>query len=94
MRFGYARVSTIEQNLDLQTDALKKADCEKIITYKISGSVSDPPGLKKLKQDMLRKGDTLVVWRLDRLGGSLKNLIEWVQDLKEADIHFQSLQEK
>lgn len=93
MKIGYARVSTLEQNLDLQMDALKAAGCEKIITDEISGSVADRPGLKKLKEDLLRAGDTLVVWRLDRLGRSLKHLIEWVQDLKEAQIGFQSLQE-
>lgn len=93
MKIGYARVSTLEQNLDLQIDALKVAGCEKIITDEISGSVADRPGLKKLKEDLLRAGDTLVVWRLDRLGRSLKHLIEWVQGLKEANVSFQSLQE-
>lgn len=93
MKFGYARVSTHEQNLDLQVKALKEDGCEKIITDKISGSSSDRPGLKKLKQDMLREGDTLVVWRLDRLGRSLRDLIDWVRELKAAGIHFHSLQE-
>jgi DNA invertase Pin-like site-specific DNA recombinase len=63
MKIGYARVSTLEQNLDLQLDALKHAGCKKIITDEISGSVADRPGLKKLKEE-LREGDTLVVWRL------------------------------
>ncbi len=93
MKIGYARVSTIEQNMDLQVDALKAAGCEKIITDKISGSASERPGLKKLKEELLRSGDMLVVWRLDRLGRSLKNLIEWVQELKSAGVQFQSLTE-
>lgn len=92
MKIGYARVSTLEQNLDLQIDALKKAGCEKIITDEVSGSVADRPGLIKLKE-ILRKGDTLVVWRLDRLGRTLKHLIEWVNELDEQGIGFKSLQE-
>jgi len=78
--------------LDLQIDALKKAGCEKIITDEMSGSVADRPGLVKLKE-ILRNGDTLVVWRLDRLGRTLKHLIEWVNDLDEQGIGFKSLQE-
>lgn len=93
MKIGYARVSTVEQNLDLQLDALKVAGCEKIYTDEISGSIADRPGLTKLKNEILRKGDTLVVWRLDRLGRSLKHLIRWIQDLKEMGVAFQSLQE-
>lgn len=92
MKIGYARISTLEQNLDLQIDALKKAGCEKIITDEISGSVADRPGLEKLKE-ILRKDDTLVVWRLDRLGRTLKNLIEWINQLDEQKIGFKSLQE-
>ncbi|TNF69413.1 MAG: recombinase family protein [Gammaproteobacteria bacterium] len=92
MKIGYARISTLEQNLDLQIDALKKAGCEKIITDEISGSVADRPGLEKLKE-ILRKDDTLVVWRLDRLGRTLKHLIEWVNELDEQKIGFKSLQE-
>lgn len=93
MKIGYARVSTLEQNLDMQIDALKIAGCQKIITDEASGSIADRPGLVKLKDDLLRAGDTLVVWRLDRLGRSLKHLIEWVQSLKERGVGFQSLQE-
>jgi DNA invertase Pin-like site-specific DNA recombinase len=92
MKIGYARVSTLEQNLDLQVDALKKAGCEKIITDEISGSVADRPGLIKLKE-ILRNGDTLVIWRLDRLGRTLKHLIEWINELDEKNIGFKSLQE-
>lgn len=89
---GYARVSTQEQNLDLQQDALKKAGCEKIITDEASGSIAERPGLIKLK-DTLRKGDTLVVWRLDRLGRSLKHLIEFIYYLEDKGIGFKSLHE-
>lgn len=92
MKIGYARVSTLEQNLDLQLDALKQSGCKKIITDEISGSVADRPGLKKLKEE-LREGDTLVVWRLDRLGRSLKHLIEWINELQALGIGFESLQE-
>lgn len=92
MKIGYARVSTLEQNLDFQIDALKKAGCEKIITDGASGLLADRPGLTKLKE-MLRRNDTLVVWRLDRLGRSLKHLIGWINELEEAGIAFQSLQE-
>jgi DNA invertase Pin-like site-specific DNA recombinase len=92
MKIGYARVSTVERNLDLQIDALKKEGCEKIISDEVSGSVADRPGLIKLKE-LLRNGDTLVVWRLDRLGRTLKHLIEWVNELDEQGISFKSLQE-
>jgi len=92
MNIGYARVSTLEQNLDLQIDALRQAGCEKIITDEISGSVAERPGLVKLNE-ILRKGDTLIVWRLDRLGRTLKHLIEWVNELDEKGISFKSLQE-
>ena len=89
---GYARISTQEQNLDLQRDALKKAGCNRIITDKANGSVADRPGLIKLK-DTLREGDTLVVWRLDRLGRSLKHLIEFIYDLETEGIGFKSIKE-
>lgn len=92
MKIGYARVSTLEQNLDLQIDALKKDGCEQIITDEASGSVADRPGLIKIKE-RIRSGDTLVVWRLDRLGRSLKHLIQWINELEEQGIMFKSLQE-
>ena len=76
MLIGYARVSTHDQNLDLQHDALETAGCERVIVDKMSGTASARPGLVQLK-DILREGDTLVVWRLDRLGRSLKDLIAW-----------------
>ena len=80
MLIGYARVSTIDQNTNLQTDALKAAGCQKIYIDKMSGTKSERPELTKLK-DQLREGDTLVVWRLDRLGRSLKDLIDWINYL-------------
>ncbi len=92
MLIGYARVSTLDQNPNLQTDALTAAGCEKIFTEKISGTVAERPELNKLKEQ-LRKGDTLVVWRLDRLGRSLKDLIEWVNYLDAQGVAFKSIQE-
>ncbi len=92
MLIGYARKSTYEQNLSLQKDALKKVGCKKILTDQITGSKEERPGLTKA-MDVLRKGDTLVVWRLDRLGRSLKHLIKLIEDLEEKKIGFRSLQE-
>ena len=74
MLIGYARVSTQDQNLDLQIEALKKAGCSKVIEDKISGSRAERPGLAKVLE-ILREGDTLVVWKLDCLGRSVKNSI-------------------
>ena len=71
MYIGYARVSTLEQNLDLQKDALAEIGCEKIIVDKVSSTKAKREGLEKVKE-LLRAGDTLVVWRLDRLGRSLR----------------------
>ena len=87
---GYARVSTQDQNLDLQTEALTKAGCEKIFNDKISGSRAERPGLTKALE-MLREGDTLVVWKLDRLGRSVKNLVDLVGELHQQGIQFKSL---
>lgn len=92
MKIGYACVSTLEQNLHLQIDALQKAGCEKIITDEMSGSIAHRPGLTKLKF-ILRQGDTVMAWRLDRLGRSLKHLMEWVNELHDQQLEFQSLQE-
>ncbi len=92
MLIGYARISTQDQNHDLQTDSLKIAGCEKIFTDKVSGTISERPGLTKLKEQLL-KGDTLVIWRLDRLARSLKDLIEWVAYLQKESIALKSLKE-
>jgi DNA invertase Pin-like site-specific DNA recombinase len=92
MKVGYARVSTHEQNLDLQEDALKQAGCGRICSDQVSGAASERPGLQDAL-DYVREGDTLVVWRLDRLGRSLKHLIETVTALEERGISFQSVQE-
>lgn len=92
MLIGYARVSTHDQNPDLQKDALEVAGCKKVIIDKISGTVADRPGLTQIKT-ILRKGDTLVVWRLDRLGRSIKDLIEWVNYLEKQEVGLKSLQE-
>ena len=90
MLIGYARVSTTDQNLDLQIDALTKVGCEKIFEDKISGTRADRPGLARA-MELLRKDDTLVVWKLDRLGRSVKNLVDLVADLQKQGIHFKSL---
>ena len=92
MLIGYARVSTHDQTLDLQTDALTRAGCEKIFTDTMSGTASERPGLQDAMTH-LRAGDTLVVWRLDRLGRTLKQLIATITDLSEQRIGFKSLQE-
>ena len=92
MLIGYARVSTHEQSLDLQKDALEKVGCEEIYEDKVSGIVSTRPGLEKIKQ-ILRKGDTLVVWRLDRLGRSLRDLMEWMTYLENKQVGLKSVQE-
>jgi len=87
---GYARVSTQDQNLDLQTEALTKAGCKRIFNDKISGSRAERPGLTKALE-MLREGDTLIVWKLDRLGRSVKNLVDLVGELHKQGIQFKSL---
>lgn len=90
MLIGYARVSTQDQSLDLQIDALTKAGCEKVFDDKISGSRAERPGLA-VTLEMLREGDTLVVWKLDRLGRSVKNLVDLVGELHKQGIQFKSL---
>jgi DNA invertase Pin-like site-specific DNA recombinase len=87
---GYARVSTQDQKLDLQNDALRKAGCKKIFEDKASGSHAERPGLNKVLE-MLREGDTLVVWKLDRLGRSVKHLVDLVTGLAKQGVHFKSL---
>ena len=92
MLIGYARVSTHDQTLSLQKDALEKAGCEQIFTDTVSGTKAERKGLTAALSH-LRSGDTLVVWRLDRLGRSLRHLIDTVTMLHEKGIGFKSLQE-
>lgn len=92
MLVGYARVSTQEQNTALQLDALKNAGCEKIFEEKATGAQRDRPELKAALE-YAREGDTLVVWKLDRLARSLKQLIETVESLEGRGIAFKSLTE-
>ena len=93
MKIGYARVSTEDQNLDLQNDALKDANCDHIYEEKMSGKIKNRPALDEAL-NFMRKGDTLVVWKLDRLGRSLKHLIEIINNLMDNGMYFMSLQEK
>jgi len=90
---GYARVSTLEQNPDAQVDALSAAGCSRVWIDKASGATTSRPELSDLFSH-LRAGDTLVVWRLDRLGRSLPHLLETVQQLEERGIAFRSLTEQ
>lgn len=92
MLIGYARVSTADQYLSMQEDALKSAGCEDVYTDVVSGVKTARPGLHAALSH-LRKGDMLVVWRLDRLGRSLAHLIQTIKELSEKGIGFKSLQE-
>lgn len=92
MLLGYARVSTDDQDHALQLDALRQAGCERIVTETASGSRADRPELAKLLEHA-RAGDTLVVWRLDRLGRSLRHLIDVAEDLQARGIALRSLTE-
>jgi DNA invertase Pin-like site-specific DNA recombinase len=92
-RIGYARVSTDDQNLDLQRDALKQAGCRVIYEETGSGKSTDRPELGQCRK-ALRPGDTLVVWRLDRLGRSLPDLVQIVADLERQGVGFQSVTEQ
>jgi len=92
LNIGYARVSTGLQNLDLQRDSLGRYGCEKIFTDHISGSKKDRLGLKSAI-DFSRPGDTIVVWRLDRLGRNMEDLIGIVNSLNDKGVSFHSLQE-
>jgi DNA invertase Pin-like site-specific DNA recombinase len=92
MLIGYARVSTQDQTLNLQLDALDRAGCERVFTDTASGAKAARPGLDDALSH-LRSGDTLVVWKLDRLGRSLRHLIDTIQALSERGVGFKSLQE-
>jgi DNA invertase Pin-like site-specific DNA recombinase len=92
MFVGYARVSTQDQSLNLQRDALKKIGCKRIFTDVAGGAGAERPGLAKALE-YVRRGDTLVVWKLDRFGRSLRDLVESVNALKERKVGFRSLQE-
>jgi DNA invertase Pin-like site-specific DNA recombinase len=92
MLIGYARVSTQDQNPELQLDALQKAGCEKVFVEKASGAQRERPELQAAL-DFMRSGDMLVVWKLDRLARSLKQLIETVETLEQRGIGFRSLTE-
>ena len=92
MLIGYARVSTVDQNLALQRDALTEAKCEHIYTELLSGAVAERPELMAALK-FARSGDTLVVWKLDRLARSVKQLIETVEKLRARNIGFRSLTE-
>jgi DNA invertase Pin-like site-specific DNA recombinase len=92
MKIGYCRVSSNDQTLNLQKDALKKAGCKKIFSDTVSGAKESRAGLDQCL-DQLRPGDTLVVWRLDRLGRSLKHLLTLVEDFSARGIGFISLTE-
>lgn len=92
MLIGYARVSSQDQKLDLQVEALTKVGCKKVFEDKLSGSRAERPGLTKA-QELLREGDTLVVWKLDRLGRSVKHLVDLVGELHKQGVQFRSLTE-
>ncbi|MCF6186468.1 MAG: recombinase family protein [Desulfobulbaceae bacterium] len=92
MLVGYARVSTLEQSLNLQVEALKKTGCDKIYEEVVSGIKAERKILNE-SLSYLRPGDTLVVWRLDRLGRSMKQLIELINMLKEKEVGFKSIVE-
>ena len=92
LRIGYARVSTDDQDLSLQRDELKRSGCAEIYADTISGTKTDRPELTNCLR-ALRQGDTLVVWRLDRLGRSLKHLVEIINDLEKRGVRLESLTE-
>jgi DNA invertase Pin-like site-specific DNA recombinase len=92
MLIGYARISTTDQTLNLQKDALEQAGCSKIFTDTVSGAQAERKGLEQALA-YVRPGDTLVVWRLDRLGRSLKHLIATITTLADRQIGFKSITE-
>ena len=90
MKIGYARISTEDQNLDLQIDALKEAGCEKIYHDIASGAKAQRPALDDLLEN-IRKEDMLIIWKLDRLGRSLRNLVDLVEQLENRGVGLKSL---
>ena len=92
MNIGYARVSTLDQNLDLQMQVLRKAGCKKIFREKVSGASRERPEFQRML-DQLRTGDTVIVWKLDRLARSTRDLLETMETIREAGARFQSLSE-
>jgi DNA invertase Pin-like site-specific DNA recombinase len=92
VKIGYARVSTLEQNLDRQLQALKKADCRKIFREKLYAISRQRPGFQRML-DQLRAGDTIIVWRLDRLARSTRDLLETMEAIREGGDRCQSLSE-
>jgi len=93
MRIGYARISTTDQNLDLQLDALNTHGCERIFTDQLSGSKAVRPGLEELKH-ILRRGDQVIVWKLDRLGRSLRDLVDLINYFEGKDVGFTSIEDR
>lgn len=92
MKIGYARVSTQDQNLDLQLKALKSAGCQKIFREKVSGAIRSRPEFQRMV-DQIRSGDTVVVWKLDRLARSTRDLLNTMETLGDAGAKFQSISE-
>jgi len=92
VKIGYARVSSLDQHLDLQLQALKKARCTKIFREKVSGMSRSRPELQRLLEH-LRAGDTVVVWKLDRIARSTRHLLEVMDAIRESGARFQSLSE-
>ena len=92
MKIGYARVSTLEQNLDLQLQALKKAGCRRIFQEKISAGTRNRPEFQRML-DQIRAGDTIAVWKLDRLARSTRDLLETMETIQQIGAKFQSLSE-
>ena len=92
MKIGYARVSTQDQSLDLQLKALKKAGCQKTFREKVSGASRQRPEFQRML-DQIRSGDTIIVWKLDRLARSTRDLLNTMESLNETGAKFQSISE-